>query len=110
MQNYRPPAPPVDPTRPAPEEPSQVGVPDAFGDERGVSPSVLVEIGVRVSWLDLGVDKWVERTTWVFDREAASGLVGSVPSIPGAPPVPGVPGAPGGPEVPGDPEEPGGES
>jgi prepilin-type N-terminal cleavage/methylation domain-containing protein len=111
LENYRPPTPPVDPAGTAAPELPQAGVPDPFGDERGLAPSVLVQIGVRVSWQDLGVDKWVERTTWVFDSAAAAGMVGTSPSLPGVPgngsPTP--PGVPAG-DTPSPRDVPGGAS
>lgn len=86
VEDYRPPEPPVDPSAPTRQTTAEklgLEVPDAFGSERGLTPSVLVQIGVRVTWQDLGVEKQVERTTWVFDRAAAAGLAGAAPELPG---------------------------
>lgn len=76
IENYRPEEPPPDPAEPTAARELQVGAADVFGDERGLRPGVLVQVRVRVSWLDLGFEKSVERLTWIFDTEAALALGG----------------------------------
>ena len=51
---------------------------------------MLVEVTVRVSWLDLGVEKAVERVTSIFDADTALALGGEAAPIGESPPaVPG---------------------